>query len=556
MPPSLARKVDRIFSRWDKPTSPGCALAVVRDGRYLYKRCYGMADLEHGIPITPTTVFDVGSITKQFTATCIAILSQHGKLSLDDEITKYLPEMPCYDPPVTIRHLLNHTGGLRNMYLIMALMGRGGGVPPHDWGDITVPFVQEFRVLCRQKAGDFRAGDRWEYSNMGFHLLAEIVKRVSGTSLRRFADAAIYRPLGMRHTHLNDEWDEMVPNRARAYRPRKGGGFRTWEQPVGDPGAGGMFSTLEDMLRWDRNFRRNRSGKSGLMELMQTPAVLNDGTVQSYGMGLIQAVRRGARWIGHNGWYTGYVSCLAHYPEHGFSVVCLKNVADDGADGDPIVLMEKVTDLCLADVLTDGQGKKAPKRVKYPPVITLQPEKLARFAGDYRAADGGMCRIFHAGTMLLFGGNWEGRAELNPVRENEFVISGKAPDERIEFVEKQVGGPLRLIWHAGGKVIWELDRRDAPPDTGSGINTGDYAGYYHNDELETTLKVDAREKSLMIRGLGQVKEPWEAFHIEGEVFQGGRTQCTFSRDGDGHVAGFELQFNLTRLYWIRTSKPG
>jgi len=551
MPPALIRKIDRLFARWDKNTSPGCALAVVRDGQYLFKRCYGMADLEHGIPITPSTRFDMASITKQFTAACVAILAQQGKLSLDDEISRYLLEMPRYNPPVTIRHLLNHTGGLRNMYLAMVLKGYGDGIAQFDWGDTTLPFEQEYRVLCRQKGGDFRAGDHWDYSNMGYHLLALIVEKVSGTSFRKFADSVIFRPLKMASSHLNDDKDELVPNRARGYMARKSGGFCIWEQPSGDPGASGLFTTLDDMLLWDRNFRKNRIGKTGLLDILQTPAILNNGAVQGYGMGLMQFVRRGSRLIGHYGWYLGYVSVFVHYPEHGFSVICLKNVSEEGEWGVPSVLVEKITDLCLADVLKDEPGKKALKPVNPPVFLKLAPEKMEKFTGRYRASDGGECNIYFGGSTLLAGGNWEGKVEMNPIGENLFQIAGKSPEERIEFAAGKAGRPIRLRWQVDGKVAWELVRKGPLPAAPRRFNTANYSGCYSCDELETTLKMKPRGKALVIRCIGTTRPPWEAFHVEGDTFQSGRLGLLFKRNRRGRISGFELRFNFSCINWVR-----
>jgi CubicO group peptidase (beta-lactamase class C family) len=553
IPAALARKIDRIFSRWDSSATPGVALAVIREGEYLYKRCYGMADLEHDIPIDTSTVFDMASITKQFTATCVAILSQQGRLSLDDEITRYLPEMPRYNPPVTIRHLLNHTGGLRNMYLTMVLKGHGEGIAQFDWGDTTLPFPQEYRVLCRQKAGDFRAGDKWDYSNMGYHLLALIVERVSGTSFRKFADRQIFRPLGMGHSHMHDDRDELVPGRARAYMARKSGGFAIWEQPSGDPGASELFTTLDDMILWHRNWVRNRLGRPGLHEIMLTPAILNDGTVQGYGMGLMQFTRRGSQVIGHYGWYLGFVSVFVHYPEHGFSVICLKNVAGEGEWGIPSVEVEKITDLCLADVLRDAPGQKPPKPAPPAAFIRLEPGKLAHFAGRYRAPGGGGCRIFSGGTTLVMGGNWEGLVEMNPIGNNLFLVHGKNPEERIQFLGGKSGRPCRLRWYSGGKLIWELVRKGAQPSAPRRNNPRLYAGRYYSDEMETTLEIAAKGKHLEIRGIGHTRPPWEALHIEGDTFQSGRLRLVFNRDKRGKVAGFDLLFNFTRLRWARIS---
>ena len=253
-------KVDELFRDYDRSDTPGCALGVYRDGKIAYARGYGMANLELGVANSPQTVFDIGSTGKQFTAFSIQLLAQEGKLSLDDDIRKWMPEIPSYGKTITIRHLLHHTGGLRDYIELMSLQG----VMQEDLtGDAEV-----LEIMARQKAPNFPPGEEHLYSNTGYNLLSMIVKRVSGLSLRDFAAERIFGPLGMTHTQYNDSHTRIIPNRATGYSRPKGGvwgiDMSDWEQT----GDGAVNTTVEDLQLWDENFYDGRVGGPKLIEAM------------------------------------------------------------------------------------------------------------------------------------------------------------------------------------------------------------------------------------------------------------------------------------------------
>ncbi|MFB3126207.1 MAG: serine hydrolase domain-containing protein, partial [Candidatus Acidiferrales bacterium] len=234
---TLTNRVDKVFAQWDKPGSPGCALGVIKGGELIYKRGYGMANLEHNIPISSTSVFRIGSTSKQFSALSILLLVEEGKLSLDDNIRKYLPEMPDYGSPVTIRHLIHHSSGIRDYLTLMSLVGKGDDDFYTD-EDVVV-------MLARQRELNFNPGDRFLYSNSGYFLLSQIVKRASGQSLREYAAEKIFGPLGMQNTHLHDDHTLIVQSRASGYSPRKDGDYQINMTTLGMVGDGGVFTTVE-----------------------------------------------------------------------------------------------------------------------------------------------------------------------------------------------------------------------------------------------------------------------------------------------------------------------
>src|SRR5262245_57756531 len=243
----LNARVDKLFMQWDKPDSPGCALAIVRDAQIVYSRGYGMADLEHDVPITPASVFYIGSLSKQFTAMVVALLAQQGTLNLDDDIHKYLPELPTYDKPITIQHLIHHTSGLPEY---MTLMARAGVHPDTSFSNQDV-----LRIIAQEHQLNFQPGEQFAYSNTGYALLALIVERAAHVRLDEIAEARIFSPLKMKDTHFHVDATRIIKRRAYAYEPLPDGGFRLAQPVPTRIGAGGIFTTVEDLAFLTNGFR-------------------------------------------------------------------------------------------------------------------------------------------------------------------------------------------------------------------------------------------------------------------------------------------------------------
>lgn len=336
---AITDKVDRLFTKWDKPDSPGCALAVIQNGEIVYKRGYGMANLEYDIPISPHSVFDIASNSKQFTAMCIVLLARQNMLTLDDELQKYIPEIPRYSHPITLRHLIYHTSGLRDY---LTLMNMSGMICENKY--LTEEIIA---LLARQQSLNFQPGTERLYSNTGYLLLGEIVKRVSGKSLRVFAEEQIFAPLGMKNTHFHDNFKEIVKNRADSYLPKKGGGFQIDMSWHDNAGAGFLYTTIEDLSLWDRNFYENILGNCGqdLIEEITTICKIKkyENSPRKCAFGLLLCRYRGLKVIKHGGAWFGYRSDIVQFPEHNFSVICLANVRTFN----PTKLVFKVADIYL-----------------------------------------------------------------------------------------------------------------------------------------------------------------------------------------------------------------
>jgi CubicO group peptidase (beta-lactamase class C family) len=328
--------IDAIFAEYDGPGSPGCALGVISHGRIVYERGYGSANLDYGIPNSPDMLYYVGSVSKQFTAAAVALLAAEGLISLDDDVRRHIPELPDYGRPITIRQLVHHTAGLRDIYTLMSL----AGIRMED------VFTNEdaLALIARQNQLNFAPGDAYLYSNSGYWLLGQIVERVSGKSLRVYADEKIFHPLGMSETRFHDEPHRVLPRRVMSYGRDGDAGFRiTYLGNFDKVGAGGLYTTLADLARWDANFYDSKIGGSEFLRTLHTRGVLNSGDTLAYAFGINVQRRRGLDMVRHSGSLMGFRADLVRYPGERFTVVTMCNLGSIDAAG----LADRVTELYL-----------------------------------------------------------------------------------------------------------------------------------------------------------------------------------------------------------------
>ena len=528
-----ASAVDKLFAQWNRPDSPGCSIGVSRHGAVVYERGYGMANLELGVPITPASVFHVASISKQFTAMSIMLLAQRGRLSLDDEARKYVPELPAYGSRLTIRHLLAHTSGLRDAYLLVEL-----AAPRESRDDRNEELV---KVLARQRALNFTPGAEFQYNNGGYVMLGSIVKRVSGESLRAFADANIFTPLGMAHTHFQDDPTALVPNRVSGYH-RDDGALHQVIQSDRRPSLGnsGVLTTAGDLLRWEHNFADLRVGDRTVITTMETPPVLADGSKSPYGLGLEVAAHRGVRTIGHGGGDRGYVSQVVRYPDHGLAIAVLCNMDEIS----PATLAQRVAEIYLPDAFvppaSDGSAL-AP--------VAVAASELASKAGLYRDATneawGDLLEIVvRDGTLIAIVGSGD-RFELTPVSANGFVLAGTPIT--VRFVPAAAGRPQELQV-TGARAKTDVLQQLAP-FTPTATELAAFAGTYESTELDVTYSITTRAPGLVIRMPGRpdvvlrpiFKDGFDGFNV-----------VKFSRDARGRVTGFTI--NATGVRSLRFAR--
>ena len=374
-PPNPA--IDRIFAEWDKPTSPGCAVGVIRDGKLVYGRGYGMANLDYDIPNGPRMVYYIGSDSKQFTAAAVGMLALQGKLSLDDDVRRWFPELPDYGTPIRIRHLVHHTSGLRDIYGLMSLRG--------DRLEDVFPDSQALALIARQRGLAFTPGSAYSYSNSGYFLLAQLVKRATGRTLREYADSAIFRPLGMTNTHFHDDPGHVMKNRAMSYEPDGKGGFViSYLQNFDKVGAGGLYSTIEDLSRWDENYYTNKVGGPALQALIHTRGVLTGGDTLPYAFGNNVTTYRGLRTVEHGGSMMGYKAYIVRYPEQRLSVMTTCNLGSIN----PGPLAHAVAELFVGTAMkvsrpVEPVAAQTSARAASPPVAI----DVASYLGAYHSED-------------------------------------------------------------------------------------------------------------------------------------------------------------------------
>jgi CubicO group peptidase (beta-lactamase class C family) len=528
-----AARIGAIFAEWGRPDSPGCGVGVSRNGESAFERGYGMADVEAKVPITPTTVFHIASISKQFTAMSILLLVQRGRLSLDDEVRKHIPEWADQGSRVTIRHLLSHTGGLRDGFLLLQL------IPPDEKTDINDAIV---RIVARQRGLNFPPGTEFQYSNSGYVVLANIVKRVSGRSLRAFADVNIFKPLGMAQTHVHDDPAIAVPDRAVGYRRSATGVSRTAHADLGRlVGTTGVLTTVRDMLVWHQNFTRARVGEPALLAAMQTPMVLADGTTAPYGFGLWIEPDGDLRTIGHGGGDPGYAGHVRRYPDRGIAVAVLCNLEDVGTRVGE--LTRRVARVFLGEDVTTSS---APLTSAPPAVVTLSAEQLAGKAGLYRdVASGAFGRIFlRDGKLRAAEGAGKGEAdsvELNALAANRFIIPGTP--FIFDFVPGQSGEAVEV--HISGQDPKPAVLRKLPEFSPSMEELRALAGDYRSADLNVTYRVVVRDSRLVVQIPGRADAVLDA--VVPDTFTGGVLDTLrFLRGADGSVIAAALHSSGVR----------
>jgi CubicO group peptidase (beta-lactamase class C family) len=520
----LTDQVDALFAEWDKPDSPGCALAIIQDGEIAYRRGYGCADLEHGVPITSTSVFDIASTSKQFTAMCIAILRRQGKLSLDDEIRKHIPEMPAYGAPITIRHLIHHTSGIRDYLTLMDLAGMRY--------ENEYPDEEVIELICRQKELNFEPGEKYLYSNTGYFLLGEIVKRASGKTLRAFAEEWIFAPLGMKKTHYHDDFTEIVKDRAMGYSSKKDGGLRIDMSIFDVVGDGCVYTTVEDLYLWDQNFYHNLVGNYGqdLIREITTPGKLNDGEEQDYAFGLTIEKYRGLDLISHSGDWAGYRSEMIRFPEQRFSVICLANFGGIEPSG----LAKRIADIYLEKAFTEpAVEKREQDDVKSPDLPLAELEKLTGFYRNPKT--GTIWELSMQDGKLIVEVN-DTKFQLVRTSSTHFRSDEVQLDIQVDFIPPSKSEPMSIQAQIEGGNPSKFVKLETASLSRNEL--AEYAGEYSSDELGTPFKFVVEEENLVLERKGIPNEVLKPTMRDG--FKGARLTLQFTRDEQSHLTGFRL----------------
>jgi CubicO group peptidase (beta-lactamase class C family) len=463
---SHASGVDKIFARWSE-TTPGCAVGVSEGGRQTLAKAYGMADLEHDIKNTPETIFEAGSVSKQFTAAAVLLLARDGKLSLDDPIRKYIPEVPDYGVPLTIRHMLNHTSGLRDWGSVAGITGWPRTTRAHT-------HAHALEIISRQRALNFTPGTRYSYSNSGYNLAAMLVARVSGMPFAQFTEQRLFKPLNMTRTSWRDDYRRIVKGRAIAYS-ESAGQFQILMPFENVHGNGGLLTTVGDLLTWNHNFASHVVGDAAFVGEMERAGKFNDGREHGYALGLMVGTRYGQREVAHSGSTAGYTAHLTRFPDKQLSVAVLCNSSSGRATQAAL----DVAELYL-DSRTDASR---------PASHFMSPLDIDKLTGLYRSTlTGEIARVVSA-------------PEVDGLRIERGTQYARTSNAGTRFVADNGDA-----WETDGTRARMIDRHGSVEEferatawTPNATELAALAGTYVSEEAELTLTAAVENGALVLK---------------------------------------------------------
>jgi len=523
-----------MFIAWDRPTTPGVAVAVVKDGATVYERGFGSANLEYGVPITSSTVFDIASVSKQFAGLAVAMLAGQGKLSLDADIREYLPEMPDFGSTVTVRHLVHHTSGIRDWASALPIAG---------WRfEDVISFDDILEMARHQRDLNYEPGAEYSYTNTGYNLLAEIVTRVTGQRFADWTQANIFEPLGMTNTRFYDDHDRIVANRAYSYALDSELGFRNVTNTLTALGSSSLYTTTEDLVKWVLNFENGRVGGREAIDLMYRRGVLNGGDTISYAFGQQIGEYRGLTTVSHGGGWAGFRTHLVRFPEERFAVIVLSNLSSFNPSG----MAYRIADIYLDEHLRPAEPQAAVESAERTEV-EVDPVLLDDYVGTYQLGRGWLLTITREDDRLVAQATQEPKFPMTAVAENRFwveaygaaVLFPRAPSGEVEHVVyRGIRAPRVELFEPSDEQL------------------GEFSGVYYSEELETSYEIVAKEGRLFAR-----HRKYEDIPLTPTVkdeFRGGiwfLRDIEFARGAGGQVVGFLVSNGRVRNLRFERQEP-
>lgn len=535
LPDSTIKKIDGFFKQWDNSTSPGCTIGIVMNDHLVYSKGFGLANLEYGIANTPQTIFHMASISKQFTAYSIILLAKQGKLSLDDDIHKYLPWFPDLKEKITILNLLNHTSGIRDQWQLLAISGTRL--------DDVITQEQIIKILSKQQALNFKPGTQFSYSNSGFTLLAEIVKSVSGMTLRKFTDSAIFKPLGMASTHFHDDYTEIEKNRAYSYNRIDSAHFSNSILSYSNDGATSLFTNIPDMSKWIMNFYDPKVGNQTTINQLTKNAVLNNGEKLSYAQGIETNNYKGTKQFYHGGADAGYRTYVSVFPDLKMGFMVFSNLGDFRTSSK----VYEMADLFIKDT---AAKKEEIKRARADSMASVLKDTLSvkKFLGSYISEEGIVfnfdlknSRLYYhvqdESDFLIKGSKDTFSMAKSPevnlvfaIKAKDTTVDVKVPDDKVyhftKFRMDTLQNDNQLKMYTGTYYCPELDCK-------YGIILKDHQLVLTNDKYDDTKLTVASPDYLS-------SDYWWMDHLR------------MTRDKDKKVTGFEV--NSGRVMHLKFNK--
>jgi len=475
-------EIDKLFEKWDTAQSPGAAIGIIEEGKLIYTKGYGSANLDYQQPITPDSRFYIASIAKQFTAACIALLSLEGKLNLEDDIRMYFPEIPDYGSKITIDHLIRHTSGLRDYLSLMYLSGKSFEDYFNNQDGVA--------MIARQKALNFSPNEEYLYSNSGYILLAELVQRVSGVTIREYAGMHIFKPLGMNNTFFNDDHAQVTENRVVSYRKEGGNTFKRFVQNFDGHGDGGMISTIHDLYLWDQNFYHKKVGGEEFIDLMLSLKELNNGYLSTYAFGLEHGNYKGLDIVVHGGNFLGFNHHFTRFPEHQFSVIVLSNTRDI----DPYFVTDRISDIFLSDEYSFSTAMENMEPQPYTS-IEMTNEELEMYSGSYWNFKESFSRaIYVKNDTLRIDRGMNNVSALVPIAQDTFRMAvGGNVTVTFEATEAK---SHNMTININDDRFFEFNQYK--PASYSSEELSRLSGSYYSEELDCTYELKMKDGVLWI----------------------------------------------------------
>ena len=505
----VAAGAERAFEKFARAyvaPAPGCAAAVSLNGDVIFEKAFGLADLEHNVPNTTQTIFESGSVAKQFTAAALVLLQQDGKLSLDDPVRKYIPELPDYGAPLTMRHLLNHTSGLRDWGTVLSLTGAGRG-------ERVINQDLALDVITHQRALDFTPGSEYSYSNSGYNLAAIIVERVSKQKFPAFVEERLFKPLGMKNSSWRDDYQRIVPGRAQAYSRPNNGPWRLNMPFMNVYGNGGMLTTVGDWMKWNAMLDSHSLG-APLVNALETRGVLNDGRKISYALGLTVDTYKGLKDVSHGGATAGYQTFLARYPDNKVSVGVMCNGTSPSAGG----IAASITDEIFGPFPETPQTEAA----------TVSEDELKKFVGIWRNE-----KTRAPARYVIENGvsRWRG-ARLVPMGGGQFTADGN----QLKFTLDKDGKPMSAeTVDSNGEVTRFVPEKEWTPTP---ADLASFKGDWFSEEAGATLTFAVEGDKAFIKQRPATSLPLQPLYKDHFIVQG--NIVWFTRDKNGKVDGLHV----------------
>ncbi|MGI9530182.1 serine hydrolase domain-containing protein [Lutimonas sp.] len=525
-------KVDQAFYAYRSNDGPGASVAIQQNGKMLYSKGYGLANLEYDIQVEPSSVFHIASVSKQFTAFSILLLQADGKLNVNDDIRKYIPEVPDFGKTITLQHLATHTSGLRDQWNLLVMAG---------WRmDDVITKEHVLKLVSRQEELNFEPGEEMYYCNTGFTLLAEVVARVSGMSFAEFTKERIFDPLEMNETLFYDDHEKIVKNRAYSYHSSNNG-YKKSVLNYANVGATSLFTTVEDLSKWAANFDNTKVGSKEIIHDLNTRAVLNNGDTIAAAMGQFVGKYKGLDEIQHGGADAGYRSYLTRIPDEQFSVAVFGNSASFNSGN----LAHAVVDIYLSDLMEEQEeavSPKEPEEAGKENNLSLNPELIKAYVGDYELQPGFNIKIFEEEGGLAAQPTGQSKTTLEVLSETEFNVPGVGAKLIFETTNGSAASYFDL--HQGGQItkaerLEEFDKEE--------VDLNDFTGEYYSPELATNYSLKMKEGKLIAEH--QRTADIELDPVKPDVFNGSQyyfRQVEFKRDDQGKIVGFAVSNGRVR----------